>query len=176
MKKISLFILSVIITICTMCMLQNVSFAQEDTFRLTSPAFKHNEMIPQKYTCQGEDVNPPLVIENIPERIQSLILIVDDPDAPMGTWDHWLVYDIPPTNKIEEDSIPGAQSKNDFGKLNYGGPCPPWGTHRYYFKLYALDAISLFKEMPTKKDLESAIKEHLIAKTEFIGLYKKIPR
>lgn len=148
-------------------------FAQVGSLQITSPAFGHNQTIPRRYTCQGQDINPPLEIGGIPEGTKSLVLIMDDPDAPMGTWDHWLVYDIPPQAKIEENSIPGKQTKNSFGKVNYGGPCPPSGTHRYFFKLYALNAVSSFPKMPTKRDLENFSQAHLLAKTELIGLYQK---
>lgn len=107
--------------------------------KLTSPEFEHNKLIPRKFTCMGEDVNPALHIKDIPKAAQSLVLIVDDPDAPMGNWVHWVVYDIPAIADIKEGSIPGTQGINDFNKINYGGPCPPSGTHRYFFKLYALD-------------------------------------
>ena len=110
------------------------------TLKLLSPAFKHNDSIPSKYTCDGADVNPPLVIENAPLSTKSLALIVDDPDAPVGTWVHWVVWNIgPTTSEIGENMVPsGAQQGiNDFRKHNYGGPCPPSGTHRYFFKLYA---------------------------------------
>lgn len=147
--------------------------SQTSQLQITSSAFRHNQTIPKKYTCQGEDINPPLEISGIPEGTKSLVLIMDDPDAPMGTWDHWLLYDIPPVGKIEENSIPSTQSRNSFGKLDYGGPCPPSGTHRYFFKLYALDTVSSFPKMPTKKELENFIQAHLLAKTELIGLYKK---
>ena len=118
---------------------------------LTSSAFKNNEMIPSKYTCQGEDINPELEIKNIPDGTKSLVLIVDDPDAPMGTWVHWVVFNIPNTvEKIKENSMPGVGGINNFGKLNYGGPCPPSGTHRYFFKLYALDTLLAHKENASK--------------------------
>ena len=108
--------------------------------RLKSPDFEHNETIPSKFTCDGIDINPTLIIQDIPPDTRSLTLIVDDPDAPMGTWVHWVVFNIPVIAKIDEDSIPGTQGMNDFRKLDYGGPCPPSGTHRYFFKLYALDS------------------------------------
>ena len=99
--------------------------------RITSLVFEKNGFIPVKYTCDGDDVNPPLKIEGIPEGTQSLVLIIDDPDAPMGTWDHWVVWNILPVEKIEEDSVPGMEGLNDFNQHSYGGPCPPSGTHRY---------------------------------------------
>lgn len=141
--------------------------------KITSPEFEHNAMIPSQFTCDGEDINPPLIIEDIPPETKSLALIVDDPDAPMGTWVHWVVYDIPVTNQIQEDSIPGKQGMNDFRKKDYGGPCPPSGTHRYFFKLYALDQELNLEEGLSKKDLEDAMEGHILAQAELIGLYKR---
>ncbi len=140
---------------------------------LTSPAFSHNQPIPRKYTCQGQDINPPLAIAGIPAGTKSLALIMDDPDAPGGNWDHWLVYNILPTSEIKENSAPGTQVRNDFGRVNYGGPCPPSGTHRYFFKLYALSATLDFPRLPSKKELESAIQKHLLEEAALIGLYQK---
>jgi Raf kinase inhibitor-like YbhB/YbcL family protein len=141
--------------------------------RLKSPDFEHNEMIPSKFTCDGVDVNPTLIIQDIPPETQSLALIVDDPDAPMGTWVHWVVFNIPVTAQVDEDSIPGTQGMNDFRKLDYGGPCPPSGTHRYFFKLYALDTNLALEEGIRKDDLERAMEGHTLAQTELIGLYSR---
>jgi Raf kinase inhibitor-like YbhB/YbcL family protein len=113
-----------------------------DPIKISSTAFTQNGSIPSKYTCDGSDVNPPLMFENVPPEAKSLALIVDDPDAPAGTWVHWVVWNIDPAVKeIKENSLPpGAQQGiSDFRKRGYGGPCPPGGTHRYFFKLYALD-------------------------------------
>ena len=143
------------------------------TMKLSSPEFENNTFIPRKFTCQGEDINPPLIIEDIPDNTKSLALIVDDPDAPIGIWVHWVVYDIPVISHIDEDSIPGKQGINDFGRRDYGGPCPPSGTHRYFFKLYALDTELNLKEDIKKKDLEKAMEGHILDKSELIGLYKK---
>jgi Raf kinase inhibitor-like YbhB/YbcL family protein len=140
---------------------------------ITSPAFERNKLIPSKYTCDGDDVNPPLNIKGTPEETKSLVLIVDDPDAPMGTWDHWIVWNIPPTNKIEENSDPGTEGLNDFRKHSYGGPCPPSGTHRYFFKVYALDTKLDLSPNSTKKDVEKAMKNHILAKGELVGLYSR---
>ncbi|NQV04869.1 MAG: YbhB/YbcL family Raf kinase inhibitor-like protein, partial [Candidatus Omnitrophica bacterium] len=98
---------------------------------------------------------------------------VDDPDAPIGTWVHWVLYNVPVVSNIEEDSVPGEQGITDFGTKGYGGPCPPSGTHRYFFKIYALDTELDFKQDPRKKDLEKATKDHVLGKAELIGLYKK---
>jgi len=144
--------------------------------QIVSPAFRHNELIPKKYTCDGKDVNPPLLIENIPSAAKSLTLIVDDPDAPVGTWVHWVVWNISPgTREIKEDSVPkGAeQGVNDFRKNDYGGPCPPSGTHRYFFKLYALDAMLNLSSKTKKSDLEGAMKGHILEKAELVGLYRR---
>ena len=141
--------------------------------KLKSPEFENNMFIPKKFTCSGENINPALIIENIPEEVKSLALIFNDPDAPMGTWVHWVVFNIPVISRIEEDSVPGKQGINDFGRLNYGGPCAPFGTHRYFFKAYALDTKLNLEEGLTKADLEKAMASHILAKAELIGLYKK---
>ena len=141
--------------------------------KLTSPEFKHNELIPKKCTPVGDDINPALVIEDIPAGTKSLALIVDDPDAPRGTWVHWVVYDIPVVTRINEDSIPGTQGMNDFGKKDYGGPCPPSGTHRYFFKIYALDKELGLGGKVGKEALENAMKGHILDKAELIGTYKR---
>jgi len=140
---------------------------------LSSPAFAHNTMMPSKYTCQGEDLSPPLIIKDLPEGTISLALIHDDPDAPMGTWDHWLIWNIKPTDEIKENSTPGTQGRNSWGKNEYGGACPPSGTHRYFFKLYALNTMVNLNSGATKKQLENAIKGHILATAELIGLYQK---
>lgn len=145
--------------------------------KLKSSAFENNTMIPQKYTCDGENISPPLQIEGVPEGTQSLVLIVDDPDAPMGDWVHWLVWNIKAdTKEIAEGQVPEGsfQGTNDFGRLDYGGPCPPSGTHRYFFKLYALDTTVNLAEGARKKDLESAIEGHVLEQTSLVGLYKRI--
>ncbi|MBU1112783.1 MAG: YbhB/YbcL family Raf kinase inhibitor-like protein [Candidatus Omnitrophica bacterium] len=141
--------------------------------RLISPEFEHKGFIPKKFTCQGQDINPPLNIEGIPEGTKSLALIVDDPDATIGTWVHWVVFDIPLVSKIAEDSIPGKQGINDSGSKDYGGPCPPSGTHRYFFKVYALDRELNLKEGVNKVELEKSMQGHILDKAELIGLYKK---
>lgn len=143
---------------------------------ISSPAFENNSQIPSKYTCDGQDINPPLEIKNIPERTQSLVLIVDDPDAPMGTFLHWLVFNInPDASIIDENSIPqgGIQGRNDFGKENYGGPCPPSGTHRYFFKIFALDKKLDLKAGAKLKEVEKAMEGHILDKAELIGIYQR---
>jgi Raf kinase inhibitor-like YbhB/YbcL family protein len=146
------------------------------TLTMASTAFSHNGMIPAKYTCDGADLNPPLSINCVPENAKSLALIVDDPDAPHGTWVHWVAWNIDvKTKEIAEGSTPkGAQhGMNDFRKLDYGGPCPPSGTHRYFFKLYALDALLNLGKGATKANLEKAMQGHVLAHTEVIGLYRR---
>ena len=140
---------------------------------LKSPEFKNNEPIPKKFTCHGENINPALIAEGIPAGTKSLAIIVDDPDAPGGNWVHWVMFDIPVVSKIEENSSPGKQGINDSGRIRYDGPCPPSGTHRYFFKLYALDIELNLKEGVSKADLEKAMAGHILAKAELIGLYKR---
>ena len=141
--------------------------------KLKSLEFENNKFIPAKFTCEGEDINPPLVIEGIPKDAKSLSLIVDDPDAPVGTWVHWVVFDMPALNKIEENSVPGKLGITNSGRKDYHGPCPPSGTHRYFFKIYALDTMLNLKEGITKGALEKAMQGHILDKAELIGLYKK---
>lgn len=142
--------------------------------KITSSAFENNTKIPGKYTCDGENVNPPLSIFDVPLNAKSLVLIVDDPDAPSKTWVHWVLYDIDArTREIKENSIPSGvtQGMTDFGNINYGGPCPPLGTHRYFFKLYALDTNLSFPKGVTKQEVERAMQNHILSKAELIGLY-----
>jgi Raf kinase inhibitor-like protein, YbhB/YbcL family len=141
------------------------------TMKITSPSFKNNEAMPVKFTYDGEDINPALDIENIPEGTKSLALIVDDPDAPAKVWVHWVVYDIPPTSHIDEASIPGKQGMNDSGGKDYHGPCPPSGTHRYYFKVYALDKVLGLSDGLSKAELEKAMQGHILEKSELVGTF-----
>ena len=143
--------------------------------KLTSSAFTHNGQIPSEFTCDGSNISPPLTIMDAPSNSKSLALISDDPDAPVGTWDHWIVFDIPPSTKeIPKGTEPkGMAGKNSWGRTGYGGPCPPSGTHRYFFKLYALDSMLNLPEGSGKKQVEAAMQNHIIAKAELIGLYKK---
>jgi Raf kinase inhibitor-like YbhB/YbcL family protein len=139
-----------------------------------SPAFQPNSAIPKKYSCDGEGINPPLTIEGLPKEAKSLALIMDDPDAPGGTFDHWVVWNIAPsTIKIGERSVPGTEGLNGMRKPGYTGPCPPSGTHRYFFKVYALDTQLSLGAKSTKRDLEKAMQGHILAKGELIGLYHR---
>ncbi len=159
--------------------------AQVGTLVLESPAFAAMATIPARYTCEGVDVSPPLRWSGVPEGTQSLVLIVDDPDAPdpakpKRTWVHWLMYNIPPTAKGLPDGVsagvlpPGAlQGRNDWKRNAYGGPCPPVGQHRYFFKLYALDRSLTGLHDPDKDALLAAMQGHILAQGELIGTYQK---
>ena len=155
------------------------------TLTLTSAVFKHNSAIPALYTCQGKDVSVPLAWSGVPAGAKSLVLIVDDPDAPdpkapRMTWVHWVLYNLPPlATGLKEGIKPSELPKgtldglNDWKRTGYGGPCPPIGRHRYFHKLYALDTQLPAMESPTKADLEQAMKGHVIEKAELIGTYQK---
>jgi len=150
-------------------------------FIITSPSFQPGDLIPRKFTCDGKNISPELNWKNTPANTKSLVLICDDPDAPMGTWVHWVVYNLPPEINSLPENLPnekhlsnGAeQGINDFGKYGYGGPCPPSGTHRYFFKLYAVDKKLELKESVKKSDVMAEIKDHVIAKTELVAKYKR---
>ncbi len=146
-----------------------------ETEKLTvkSPSFENNGLIPSMYTCDGDDVSPALLIEGIPGETKSLALVVDDPDAPRGTWDHWVVWNIAPTDRIEENRVPGTEGLNTAGTHSYGGPCPPSGTHRYFFKVYSLDTKLTIPSSSRKKDLEKAMEGHVLAQGEIVGLYRR---
>lgn len=141
--------------------------------KVSSAVFQNDGLIPSKYTCDGININPPLDIKNIPVESKCLVLIMDDPDAPVGTWVHWVVWNIPVTHHIKENEIHGTEGINDFQQHHYGGPCPPSGTHRYFFKLYALNALLDLPATSNKIQLEKAMSEHIIAFGELIGLYKR---
>lgn len=140
---------------------------------LRSIAFSQNGHIPPKFTCEGDNINPALEISNIPENAKSLALIVEDPDAPVGVFDHWVAWNIPPQNLIAENTNPGINGTNSFGTTGYGGPCPPSGSHRYFFRVYALDAELDLPAGSDKKSLQQAMKGHVIGEAELMGLYKK---
>ncbi len=143
------------------------------TLTIKSPAFKNNEFIPSKYTCDGLNINPELIIEDIPVNTKSLAIIVDDPDAPNGTFCHWLLWDIPPKTTIKEDSRPGTQGRNSIHENKYFGPCPPSGTHHYHFKVYALDAKLNLPPNTGEKELLNTMKGHIISSGDLVGLYKR---
>jgi hypothetical protein len=143
--------------------------------KISSSAFADSQSIPAKYTCDGGDASPPLTFSDIPSNAKSLALVVDDPDAPSGTFDHWIVWNIPPTTtSVAEGKSPtGVAGRNGFGKNSYGGPCPPKGEHRYQFKLYALDATMNLQPSSGKADLERAMKGHVVAEARMMGRYKR---
>lgn len=149
--------------------------------KLKSRAFENEGMIPEKYTCDGDDISPPLSWESVPEGTKSIALICDDPDAPAGTWVHWVVYNLPPEIRTLEENITpersmengGIQGMNDSQKIGYGGPCPPGGTHRYFFKIFALDAKVDLTPGATKSQLLIAMEGHILAKEDLIGKYSR---
>jgi len=150
-------------------------------FQLSSTAFSNGDMIPKKYTCDGNDISPPLQWSDAPEGTASYALTCDDPDAPVGTWDHWLLFNIPPaTASLSKGVTPatelpsgGTHGKNSWGKLGYGGPCPPGGTHRYFFRLYALSKLLDLPPGATKEQLLKAMKGHVLGDAELMGKYRR---
>jgi Raf kinase inhibitor-like YbhB/YbcL family protein len=140
---------------------------------ITSNAFTDNGAIPVKYTCQGENINPNLIIEEYPPKTKSLVLIVDDPDAPGAVFDHWVLYNIMPTKEIKENSAPGLQGQNGKGTTGYTGPCPPTGKHTYHFKIYALDNMLSIKAGAPKSTIDRAMNGHIIGFGEITGTYQK---
>jgi hypothetical protein len=147
---------------------------------MVSPDFSADATIPKKFTCDGPDVSPQLTWTDPPAKTQSFALIMDDPDAPVGTWVHWVIYDMPADarelaeNVAKQEQLPGGarQGRNDFGKIGYGGPCPPPGkAHRYFFKLYALDTKLGLKAGAKKSDVERSMQAHIVAQTELMGRY-----
>ncbi|VUZ84536.1 putative kinase inhibitor protein [Candidatus Methylomirabilis lanthanidiphila] len=151
------------------------------TMELKSQVFQSGAMIPSNYTCDGQDVSPPLSWSDPPVGTISFALISDDPDAPMGTWVHWVIWNIPASTRVLEENFPKTaslpngtkQGTTDFHRVGYGGPCPPSGTHRYFFKLYALDTTLNLPSSTTKKDLEQAMQGHILGQTELMGTYRR---
>lgn len=148
---------------------------------ITSPAFLNNKEIPKVYSCDGENINPPLEFSDIPQNAKSLVLIMDDPDVPKnlkrdGMFDHWIVFNIPPEiRSIDEDSEPlGIVGQNSAGQSSYTGPCPPDRKHRYFFKLFALDSLLSLNSQATKKDVEKAMEGHILEKAELMGVYERV--
>jgi|ERR1041385_1889754 Raf kinase inhibitor-like YbhB/YbcL family protein len=156
--------------------------AKPGKMEVTSTAFTEGGPIPGKHTCDGKNVSVPLKWTGVPPEAKSLVLIADDPDAPVGTWVHWVLYDLPPTTSELPEDVPktqfiplgGKQGINDFKHLGYGGPCPPAGkAHRYFFKLYALDTALDLKPGATRKDVELAMGKHILAQGQLMGTYKR---
>lgn len=139
--------------------------------RLDTEAFSQNEFIPARYTCDGININPPLDIDHIPEKAKSLAVIVDDPDSPSPGFCHWVIWNIPVTHHIRERENRGAQGMNDFGRHQYDGPCPPSGTHRYYYKVYALDASLEIPVSVNKTQLEKAMSDHILGFGVLVGKF-----
>lgn len=153
---------------------------QQGIMKITSSAFENEKLIPPIYTCDGANVNPPLAISGVPEGARSLVLLMDDPDVPKsirpdGTWDHWVIYNIPPSTRevLEGMNPPGTPGVGTSGKQTYGGPCPPDREHRYFFKLYALDIMLEFKKAPTKSEVEFAMMGHTIEEATLMGRYNR---
>jgi Raf kinase inhibitor-like YbhB/YbcL family protein len=191
MRRYELALLIVVIPALTSSvpMIQKVH-AEEDkamTLNLTSTAFAHEGEIPKIHTCEGQDVSPPLAWSGVPAKAKSLVLIMDDPDAPdpaapKMTWVHWVLYDISPSatglpQGVSPEELPGGtlQGISDFKRTGYGGPCPPIGRHRYFHKLYALDVVLPDLKKPHKPDVEKAMKGHIIGQAVLIGTYQKAP-
>ncbi|HEX4638437.1 MAG TPA: YbhB/YbcL family Raf kinase inhibitor-like protein [Chthoniobacterales bacterium] len=161
---------------CLLAIAVVVAFAAGGKMKINSPAFQEGGTIPEKFSKKGNNVNPELRIAGVPAEAKSLALIVDDPDAPGGLFTHWLVWNIDPkTSEIGEGRVPKAavQGKNDFGDVGYGGPQPPSGTHRYFFKIFALDKSVDLKSGAKRNEVDAAIKGHVIAQGELIGKYSK---
>ena len=156
--------------------LKKVPINNPKQMTITSPQFEDKGAIPSKYTCDGDNINPPLAFNNIPVDSRSLALVVEDPDAPGKTWIHWIVFNINPTiTFIDAKSVPSRSTEGvtDFGKVGYGGPCPPNGTHRYHFKLYALDTTLDQTEDITRNELTKAMEGHILSQAELVGLYSR---
>lgn len=149
--------------------------------KLTTSAFSEGSAIPKQYSCDGEDISPPLAWQDVPAGAESFVLIADDPDAPGGTWVHWVIYDIPERArelqenypKQEVDSDGSRQGINDFKKIGYGGPCPPGGTHRYFFKLYALDTTLDAEAGLSKAEILERMENHVLDEAQLMGTYSR---
>ncbi len=141
--------------------------------KVYSTVFSHNGHIPPEYTCDGNDINPPIEVNDIPDGTRTLALIMEDPDAPRGVFDHWIVWNISPNEAIAEQTNPGITGLNDFGKTGYGGPCPPSGVHRYFFRVYALDTKLDIVAGADKQALLAAMQGHVLAEGEIMGLYQR---
>ncbi len=179
--SLMLFILVFSLAVVSGCIAGEKEANTMEKIVVSSEAFKDGETIPSEYTCDGKNVSPALSWKGIPAGAKSIALIVDDPDAPGGMFVHWVLYNIP----ANVQKLPGGMPKNetlgdgsrhgmtDFGRVGYGGPCPPKGTHRYYFKVYALDTMLNMQPGASKKQLESAMKGHILAQGELMGTYKR---
>ncbi len=172
MQRVFVFcILAILLYACASPSGQNTVY--EATMKLSSPEFADKQQIPSDYTCDGAGRIPPLEISGIPANAKSLALLMDDPDAPAGTWDHWVAWNIPPATRRIDSEPEGVAGKNSWGKTGYGGPCPPSGMHRYYFKIYALDAVLELPAGSGKAALLGAMKGHVIAEASLMGTYQR---
>jgi Raf kinase inhibitor-like YbhB/YbcL family protein len=159
----------------------NASAQQKSGLKLTSTSFKEGEAIPRGYTCDGANVSPSLEWTGVPKTAKTIAIIADDPDAPSGTFVHWILFNLPAdglglienTPQTETLNGGGVQGKNDFGKVGYGGPCPPSGTHRYFFKFYALDGELPLKPGATRDEVEKAMEGHIVAQAQLMGTYSR---
>jgi hypothetical protein len=175
-----LLIVSILLTFGLTCCGGNTTPVEGDqtmAFKITSPAFAHQESVPVQYTCDGDDISPPLQWTEPPANTQSFALIMDDPDAPVGTWDHWILFNIPAgVRELPAAAAPPAGSvegNNSWRHTGYGGPCPPGGKHHYFFKLYALDTILNLAAGANKDDVLAAMAGHILAQTELMGTYTR---
>jgi len=182
MNRNGLFVVSIFVIVSFLCCIDHYCTAEGgETMQLTSPVFDTGGMIPVRYTCDGADISPALRWTSPPRGTQSFAIICDDPDAPAGTWVHWVYYDIPAGIEGLPDKVPpqkepvngGKQGVNDFRKIGYGGPCPPGGTHRYFFTLYALDAVLNLNPGLTKKQLLKALAGHILGQAQLMGRYAR---
>lgn len=186
MIKTALFTSIAVVVSAAQCGQQQAPAAKKGTtivnsIVVTSRAFKNMQPLPVTYACDGEDVSPPLAWSGVPSAAKSLVLIADDPDAPAGTWVHWVLYDLPASLDSLEENVPktdtlangGRQGITDFRRIGYGGPCPPSGTHRYFFRLFALDVILGLPPGKTRRDIDRAMQGHIIASGELVGTYSR---
>lgn len=161
--------------------IDNVSLPEKAGIRLTSGAFKDGEAIPRAYTCDGVNISPPLEWAGVPRTARTIAIVVDDPDAPGGDWVHWVLYNLPADNIGLIENMPltetlkagGFQGKNDFGKIGFGGPCPPTGTHRYFFRIYAVDSELSLKAGATRAELVKAMESHIVVQGQLMGTYRR---
>lgn len=186
MKKLLFLALSILVIVLTVIIFvfskksnkitEDANSTTNSTMKISSSAFKDSDQIPAKYTCDGDNINPPLSFSEVPQEAKSLALIVDDPDSPSGTWTHWIIWNISPdTKEIKEASTPDGSIEgiNSFSEIKYGGPCPGQGKHHYLFKLYALDSIANLQKGAQKSQLEEEIGKHKIAEAELTGVYER---
>lgn len=163
--------------LCIFAIVGQFAFAAEEknTMQITSPSFNTNEMIPVQFTCQGANISPALTFANVPANTVSFAILVDDPDAPLGIFNHWVAWNIPGrVREFKEGETPPRNGRNDFAALGYRGPCPPRGAkHRYFFKVYALDTTLRLESGSVKSQLEAAMEGHILAEGELIGLYQR---